>query len=144
MAGEKVLPIEVAADLRAHTIVIPIPDSVFDDDGSGASSTAAEGAFLFYAERDTIVDAAHFICNVTDASGDITLNTGSTGVAAAGTAISDTITPNAAGVVKAFTLTETANLIPAGNWIGIEHDGDDDSETLAGCMVQLRVRTIRK
>ncbi len=38
MAGEKVLPIEVAADLRAHTIVIPIPDSVFDDDGSGAST----------------------------------------------------------------------------------------------------------
>lgn len=139
MAGEKVLPIEVAADLRAHTIVIPIPDSVFDD-----GTEAAEGAFLFYAERDTIVDAAHFICNVTDASGDVTLNTGSTGVASAGTAISDTITPNAAGVVKAFTLTETANLIPAGNWIGIEHDGDADSADLAGCMVQLRIRTIRK
>lgn len=139
MAGEKVLPIEVAADLRAHTIVIPIPDSVFDD-----GAAAAEGAFLFYAERDTIVDAAHFICNVTDSDGDITLNTGSSGVASEGTAISDTITPAAAGVAKAFTLTETANLIPAGNWIGIEHDGDADSEDLAGCMVQLRIRTIRK
>jgi len=141
MAGESVLPIQECPDLIAHTVVIPIPDSVFDDDGSGASSTAAEGAFLFHCERDTIVDAAHFLCNVTDASGDLTLNTGSSGVAAAGSAISSVLTPPAAGVVGTFTLTETANLIPAGNWIGIEHDGDADSADLAGCMVQLRLRT---
>jgi hypothetical protein len=137
MAGETVLPIQECPDLVAHTIVIPIPDSVWDD---GAAS--AEGAFLFYAERDTVVDAAHFICNVTDASGDVTLNTAATGVASAGTAISSVLTPGTAGTPQAFTLTETANLIPAGNWIGVEHDGDADTADITGAMVQLRLRTI--
>tara|TARA_R100000458_G_scaffold37793_1_gene35251 strand:+ start:3626 stop:4060 length:435 start_codon:yes stop_codon:yes gene_type:complete len=141
MAGEVVLPIQECPDMICHTIVVPVPDSVWDDDGSGASSTAAEGAFLFYCERDTIVDAAHFLCNTTDASGDITLNTASSGVAAAGTAISSALTPTAAGVVGTFTITETANLIPAGNWIGVEHDGDADSADLTGVMIQLRIRT---
>jgi len=136
MAGETPLPIQECPDLYAHTVVIPIPDSVWDD-----GAAAAEGAFLFYAERDTIVDAAHFICNVTDASGDITLNTASSGVASAGAAISSTLTPGTAGTPQAFTITETANLIPAGNWIGVEHDGDADAADITGAMVQLRLRT---
>ena len=136
MAGETPLPIQECPDLYAHTVVIPIPDSVWDD-----GAAAAEGAFLFYAERDTIVDAAHFICNVTDASGDITLNTAATGVASAGSAISSTLTPGTAGTPQAFTITETANLIPAGNWIGVEHDGDADAADITGAMVQLRLRT---
>jgi len=142
MAGERVLPIDVCPDLRAHTIVINVPATAFDNN-------AYDGAFLFYAERDTIIDAAHVICAVIDADGDLTLSTASGaasagGVPSAGTAISDTIVPAAAGVVKAFTLTETANLIPAGNWVAIEHANDGDSEDLLGVMVQLRVRTIRK
>ena len=136
MAGENVLPIQECPDMICHTIVVPVPDSVWDN-----GAAAAEGAYLFYCERDTIVDAAHFLCNVTDASGDITLNTGSTGVASAGSAISSVLTPTAAGVVGTFTMTETANLIPAGNWIGVEHDGDADSEDMTGVMIQLRLRT---
>ena len=62
-------------------------------------------------------------------------------MASAGSAISSTLTPTAAGVVGTFTLTETANLIPAGNWIGVEHDGDADSADLTGVMIQLRLRT---
>jgi len=137
MAGENTLPIQECPDLICHTISIPIPDGVWDDGGA-----TSEGQFLFYCERDTIVDAAHFICNVTDASGDITLNTGSTGVASAGSAISSVLTPGAtAGVPQAFTMTTTANQIPAGNWIGVEHDGDADSADLVGVMIQLRLRT---
>lgn len=136
MAGEVVLPIQECPDLIAHTISIPIADAVFDD-----GAAAAEGVYLFYCERDTIVDGAHFLCNVTDASGDVTLNTGSSGLASAGSAITSALTPGAAGVVATFTMTETANLIPAGNWIGLEHDGDGDSADLAGCLVQIRLRT---
>ena len=136
MAGESALPITECPDLIAHTVAITVPDSVWDD-----GAAVAEGAYLFYCERDTIVDAAHFICSVTDVSGDITLNTGATGVASAGTAISSALTPAVAGTPQAFTITETANLIPAGNWIGVEHDGDADSADIVSAIVQLRLRT---
>jgi len=39
-------------------------------------------------------------------------------------------------------LTQTANLVPAGNWIGIEHDGDADTIDITGAMIQLRLRTV--
>ena len=136
MAGEITLPIQECPDLICHTVVITVPDTVWDD-----GAVAAEGAFLFYCERDTVVDAAHFMCSVTDATGDITLNTGSTGVASAGSAISSVLTPAVAGTPQAFTMTETANLVPAGNWIGVEHDGDADSADIVSAVIQLRLRT---
>ena len=130
MAGENVLPITECPDMISETFAFQF--SIAED---------FQNTYLFYCERDTIVDAAHCICNVTDASGDITLNTASSGVASAGSAISSVLTPGAAGVPTAFTMTETANLIPAGNWIGVEHDGDADSADLVGVMIQLRLRT---
>ena len=134
MAGENVLPIQECPDMIAHTVVLNVPDAAFDN-------TAYDGAYLFYCERDTIVDAAHFLCAVTDASGDATLTTAATGTPGAGSAISSVLTPGTAGTPQAFTLTETANLIPAGNWIAIEVDNDADTEDVVGAMIQLRLRT---
>ena len=134
MAGETALPIQECPDLIAHTVTTTVPDTAFDN-------TAYDGAFLFYCERDTVVDAAHFICSVTDASGKVTLNTGSTGLPGAGSAISSLLTPGTAGTPQAFTLTETANLIPAGNWIAVEVANDGDTADVVGAMVQLRLRT---
>lgn len=143
MAGERVLPIDVCPDLRAHTISINVPATAFDN-------TAYDGAYLFYAERDTVIDAAHIICAVTDAApSEITLVTGSGaatagGVPSSGSAISAQTAAGAAGVAVAFSITETANLIPAGNWVALKIGNNTNSEDLVGVMVQLRVRTIRK
>ncbi len=134
MAGEVALPIQECPDMICHTVALNVPDTAFDD-------TAYDGAFLFYCERDTIIDAAHFICAVTDTSGDVTLVTGATGLPGAGSAVSSVLTPGTAGTPQAFTITETANLIPAGNWIGLEIDNDADTADVVGAMVQLRLRT---
>ena len=78
---------------------------------------------------------------MTDASGDATLVTAATGLPGAGSAISSVLTPGTAGTPQAFTMTTTANLIPAGNWIGIDVDGDGDTADVVGAMIQLRLRT---
>lgn len=130
MAGEIALPIQECPDLIAHTIVVPLGTT---------GGVTVDNQYLFYAERDTIVDDARLICGVADADATIKLTTAATGTVAAGTDLTSALAMSTtAGTPAQFTLTTTANQIPAGNWIGMEITG---TSTGSECMIQLRLRT---
>ena len=130
MAGEVALPITECPDTIAHTICVPL--------GSTGGVTV-DNQYIFYAERDTIVDDARLICGVADADATMKLTTAATGTVADGTDLTSALAMSGtAGTPVQFTLTTTANLIPAGNWIGVEITG---TSTASECMVQLRLRS---
>ena len=129
MAGEVVLPIQEVPD-SFQTVAMQL---------SGTGGDFVDNQYLFYAERDTIIDAAHAIWATNDADATLMLTTAATGTVADGTNLTSALAMSGtAGTPAAFTITETANLIPAGNWVGIEITGTSTAEEV---MVQVRFRT---
>ena len=132
MAGETVLPVQECPDLVTHYVSC-IPQG----DGSGNMSN---DQILFYCERDTIVDAGFIRAEEGDADASYQLKASASGTAAgSGTAISDALVALVSATTKTWTITETANLVPAGSSICL--DVATAASTAFRCNVTLRVRT---
>lgn len=135
MAGETVLPIQEFPDVFQYVSVTLKADT---EDVTGTLDS-----YLMYCEEDTIVDAAYFSITTVDASNDATYTLqyvpSGTGPEASGTAFSNAATSGAtADASVAWTITETANLVPAGNRIALKVAGTSDVE---GMNITLRIRT---
>lgn len=135
MAGETVLPIQEFPDVFQYVSVTLKADT---EDVTGTLDS-----YLMYCEEDTIVDAAYFSITTVDASNDATYTLqyvpSGTGPEASGTAFSNAATSGAtADASVAWTITETANIVPAGNRIALKVAGTSDVE---GMNITLRIRT---
>ena len=128
MAGETVLPIQESPDVQ-QLLVIQLTSTGGD---------VVDDQYLFYAEKDTVIDAAWCVYATADADATLKLTTAATGTVAAGTDLtSATAISGTAGTPVQFTITETANLIPSGNWVGLEITNVSTAEQV---MIQLRIR----
>jgi hypothetical protein len=128
MAGEIALPIQESPDLLT-TIVVPC---------GSTGGVVVDNQFLFYAEKDTVIDAAWCVFGVNDSDATLKLTTAATGAIASGTDLTSALAiDGTAGTPVQFTITETANLIPAGSWVGMEITG---TSTASEMVIQLRIR----
>ena len=142
MPGEKSLPIGVVPDTFQYVSVTLSHDEV----------EYAKSAYLFFCEEDTVVDSAFLSFTPVDGSDDATFTLQSVpsgllktagvtpvGPEGSGTVISDSIkTGTTADASVAFTITETANIVPAGNRIAVKVANTSNAE---GAMITLRIRT---
>ena len=133
MPGETPIPVETFPDVLQYISVN------LGQDGSG---NAAADQPIFHCERNPVVDAAFIRCSTADADATITLKHFTTGAVGSGTAFSSAAALSAtAGTVIPVTITNTANVIPAGDAIGVDFT---NTSTAAGVNVTLRIRTKRK
>ena len=144
MAGETVLPIQEFPDVFQYVSVTLKADT---EDVTGTLDS-----YLMFCEEDTIVDAAYFSITTVDASNDATYTLqyvpsgllSTAGVTPVGPEGSGTVFSNAAtsgataDASVAWTITETANIVPAGNRIALKVAGTSDVE---GMNITLRIRT---
>lgn len=144
MAGENVLPVSEYPDDFQYISVTLGADTV--------DTTATLDAYIMYCDRDIVVDAAYLSLTTVDASNDATYTLqyvpsglqDTAGVTPVGPEGSGTAFTNAAtsgttaDATVAWTITETANFIPAGNRIALKVVGTSDVE---GLNVTLRYRT---
>jgi len=135
MAGETVLPSQESPDVFQYISVTLKADT--------EDLTGTLDSYIMYCEKDTIVDAAWFSITTVDASNDATFTlqyvASGTGPEGSGTAFTNAATSGAtADATVAWTITETANLVPAGNRIALKVAGTSDVE---GINVTMRIRT---
>ena len=104
--------------------------------------TQAKSSYIMYCEVDTVVDAAYLTFTDADADNDATFRLDSlagTAPITGGTAITNAVTTGAtAASTVTWTVDETANIVPAGNRIGLKINGTSSAE---GINVTLRIRT---
>lgn len=145
--GEKTIDVSQYPDAFQYVSVTLGADTV--------DTTGTLDAYVMYCDRDTVVDAAFLSFTTVDASNDATFQlqyvpsglqdtAGVTpvGPEGSGTAITSSTTSGAtADASIAFTITETANVVPAGNRIALLVGGTSDIE---GVNITLRIRTRRK
>jgi hypothetical protein len=132
MAGESVLPVQECPDLVTHYVSC-IPQG----DGSGNMSN---DQVVFYCERDTVLDAAFIRAEEGDADASYQLKACASATAAgSGTAMTDALVALVSATTKTWTITETANICPAGSSICL--DVATAASTAFRCNVTLRVRT---
>jgi|TARA_R100000482_G_scaffold124912_1_gene79832 hypothetical protein len=145
--GETILPASECPDFFQYVSVTLGADTV--------DTTGTLDAYIMYCDRDTVVDAAFISFTTVDASNDATFQlqyvpsglqdtAGVTpvGPEGSGTAITSTTTSGAtADASISFTMTESANVVPAGNRIALKVAGTSDIE---GVNITLRIRTRRK
>ena len=135
MAGETVLPTQEFPDVFQYVSVTLKADT---EDVTGTLDS-----YVMYCEKDTVVDAAYFSITTVDASNDATYQlqacASGTGPEASGTAFTNAATSGAtADATIAWTITETANIVPAGSRICLKVAGTSDVE---GMNITLRIRT---
>ena len=137
MPGENPLPIGVAVDHQQDIV------AMFN------LGTLLADAYVYFCERETVVDAAIIAATVGDADCNFTLRhcavaaDGSITAVDSGTAFSSELAVFAtadAPEKKEFTLTATANVIPAGSYIALS----GDAPSSAAGVLQLRIRTKRR
>tara|TARA_S200002703_G_scaffold107923_2_gene93772 strand:- start:331 stop:777 length:447 start_codon:yes stop_codon:yes gene_type:complete len=145
--GENILDVTQYPDAFQYVSVTLGADTV--------DTTGTLDAYVMYCDRDTVVDAAFLSFTTVDGSNDATFQlqyvpsglqdtAGVTpvGPEGSGTAITSTTTSGAtADASIAFTITETANVVPAGNRIALKVANTSDIE---GVNITLRIRTRRK
>ena len=146
--GEKTIDVSQYPDAFQYVSVTLGADTV--------DTTDTLDAYIMYCDRDTVVDAAFLSFTTVDGSNDATFQlqyvpsglqdtVGDTPLGPesdSGTAITSTTTSGTtADASVAFTITETANVVPAGNRIALKVAGTSDIE---GVNVTLRIRTRRK
>jgi hypothetical protein len=134
MAGETVLPIQECPDLICSYIT----------KSWGTSDNTLEDRIMFYCERDTIVDSFHAGCNQADTGAAVVLTAApvaddNTITFGSAVAISSSVSIATGDTLNAGTMTETANLVPAGYIIYIDATNLDDAN--ADIHVQMRIRT---
>lgn len=137
MAGENVLPVSLYPD-EFHTVTAVI------------DQMATYDSYLYYAERDTVLDAAFFVCSVDTGAtnaieivkcvSDATLTGEDMQLPGAGQGITNNldIDDSPAGNIYTFTVDTAHNLVPAGYSIAIDATSLDD---IKGAVIQLRLRT---
>jgi hypothetical protein len=136
MPGENPLPIDVAVDHQQDIVC------------SFNIASSLSDAFVYFCERETVVDFACIAASIGDADCDFTLrhcavaSDGSITAADSGTAFSNSLlfATTDAPEKKEFTLTATENVIPANSYIALSGDA---GSTGAGTL-QLRIRTKRR
>ena len=137
MAGESTIDASLYPD-QFETIVVQL---------STAADTPADAddTLLYYAERDTVVDAAFIMTTTSDADQTYQLkrlDAATTDPDSAGTAFSDAKVLSAVYTAFEYTITPTENFIPAGSMIAINIEGTGTAAMEV--TVQLRIRTRRK
>ena len=133
MAGENVLAVSEYPD-HFQDIVVNIT-------GVGAALADADNFVIFYAERDTVVDAVFIVSSVGDPDDTFGLKSITTAQDpdSAGTAFTNLQIAAAAYTPYTLTITETANLIPAGSMIAL--NTEISTATVGNLTIQLRIRT---
>ena len=132
MAGEAPLPIQECPDLVCHYVSV-----LAQGDGSG---NVSNDQLLFYCERDTIVEAAWIRAEEGDADASYQLKASASGTAAgSGTAISDALVALVSATTKEWTMTTTANIVPAGSLVCL--DIATAASTAFRTNITLRIRT---
>ena len=111
--------------------------------GDTEDLTQAKSSYIMYCEVDTVVDAAYLTFSDIDGSNDATFRLDSlaagTPPVTGGTAITDAVKTGATNAsTTTWTVDETANIVPAGNRIGLKVTGTSTAE---GINVTLRIRT---
>lgn len=136
MPGENPLPIDVAVDHQQDIVC------------SFNIASSLSDAFVYFCERETVVDFACIGVDVGDADAAFTLKhcavaaDGSITAADSGTAFTDALTfaTGDAPEKKEFTMITTQNVIPANSYIAISASA---ASTGSG-VLQLRIRTKRR
>jgi len=146
MAGETALPSSECPDIFQYISVTLKADT--------EDATIGLDHYILYCEKDTIVDAAWFSFTTADAGDDARfmlayVPSGTGPESASATAITNnTVMGGTADATVAWTITETANLVPAGNRIVLQiadvsgaGTSSAVASTLEGCNVTMRIRT---
>jgi hypothetical protein len=134
-------PLLIESDGRNHSVPDHFQDIVVQLSTKADIPADVDDSVLFYAERDTVVDAAFIVTTKEDADQTFQLKriASAQDPDSAGTAFSNAQVLAAAYTPYTLTITETENLIPAGSMvaINIEGTGTADMEVT----VQMRIRT---
>lgn len=135
MAGSPTLTEKSFPDVFQYVSVTLGADTV--------DTTGTLDAYIMYCESDTVVDAAFMSFTTVDTSNDATFALQAvpqgTGPEGSGTAFTNSPTTGAtADSTVTFTITETANIIPAGSRIALKVSGTSNVE---GVNITLRIRT---
>tara|TARA_R100001510_G_C7650572_1_gene208101 strand:- start:1827 stop:2237 length:411 start_codon:yes stop_codon:yes gene_type:complete len=136
MPGENPLPIDVQVDFQQDVIA------------SLNISTELEDAFIYFCERETVVDFACIGADIGDVDATFTLKhcavaaDGSITAADSGTAFTDALAFATTDVPekKEFTMITTQNVIPANSYIALSAS----AASSASGVLQLRLRTKRR
>lgn len=136
MPGENPLPIDCQVDHQQDIIA------------SMNFQSELEDSFVYFCERETVVDFACIGVDIGDADAAFTLKhcavaaDGSITAADSGTAFTDALTfaTGDAPEKKEFTMITTQNVIPANSYIALSASA---SSTASG-VLQLRIRTKRR
>ena len=123
MAGENVLPITECPDMISETFAFQF--SITED---------FQNTYLFYCERDTVVDAVFAIIDTADNDSTVDVKRGVSGTSVLTTPLAMD-TPDA---IKTGSISTTENFVSAGTTLWMEVDG---LNTAAGAILQLRLRT---
>ena len=137
MAGVKVLPVEECPDVICQYVSVTLSTDAVDTE-------LTHDAYIMYCEQDTIVDAAFMSFTTVDGGNNATYTlqavAAGTGPEGSGTAFTNSPTSGAtADSTITFTITETANIIPAGSRIALKVA--DNASDIEGVNITLRIRT---
>ena len=103
------------------------------------SGDFADNQFVYYAHKEMVLDAAIVVFGTTDDDATLKLTTAASGTVAAGTDLTTaTAITGTAGTPVSFAVDATANVIPAGNWIGVEITNTSTAEEV---FVSLRLHS---
>tara|TARA_R100000664_G_C2715741_1_gene110924 strand:+ start:104 stop:514 length:411 start_codon:yes stop_codon:yes gene_type:complete len=133
MAGENTIPSSQYPDQFQNVVVqlATAADAAADVDDS----------LVYYAERDTVIDAAFLMATASDADQTIQLkrlDSATTDPDSAGTAFSNAQVIAAAYTPYELTITTTENFIPAGSMVAVNIE---NAGTAGEITLQLRLRT---
>jgi hypothetical protein len=137
MPGENPLPVDSQVDHQQDIV------TMFN------ITTSLADAYVYFCERETVVDFACIAATIGDVDCNFTLRhcavaaDGSITAVDSGTAFSSALAEFGTGDVpekKEFTITPTANVIPANSYIALSGDAASGA---AGAL-QLRIRTKRR
>jgi len=139
MAGQ--IPLLIESNGRNHSVPDHFQDIVVQLSTKADTPADVDDSVLFYAERDTVVDAAFIVTTKEDSDQTFQLKriTSTQDPDGAGTALSNAQVLAAAYTPYTFTLVETENLIPAGSMVAINIEGAGTAEMEV--TVQMRIRT---
>tara|TARA_R110002051_G_scaffold321720_2_gene410185 strand:+ start:44 stop:472 length:429 start_codon:yes stop_codon:yes gene_type:complete len=139
MAGRA--PLVIDSSGINHSVPDHFQDIVIQLNPQSGALADVDDSVLYYAERDTVVDAAFITASAAD--GDQTLqlkrlDADTTDPDSAGTAFSNAQVVAAAYTPYTLTITETENFIPAGSMVAVNVETDG---TAGQVTIQLRIRT---
>ena len=139
MAGQT--PLVIDSSGVNHSVPDHFQDVVVNITGVGAVLADADDFVIYYAERDTVVDAVFMISSVGDANDTFGLKRITSGQDpdSAGTAFTNLQVAAAAYTPYTLTITETENYIPAGSMVAL--NTEIDTASVGNLTIQMRLRT---